>query len=169
MTQSHQASMTTLDKRGLSLTGKIRISTVICYASQAVWDDTSSLFEHVALTSGNIPAPRDVDTVVALAQKGIVFLFDLGYCKIQAFVPLATAGAYFCWRLTHQTNMDETVAGRVEPVPLAVFLGTVAPDLLRLAQAIFIGEKEQIASRLLAVRMPEAVVNTRRKIAQKNA
>ena len=80
-----------------------------------------------------------------------------------------TVGAYFCGRLNHQTNMYETVAGRVEPVQLAAFLRTVAPDLLLLEKAIFIGEKAQIASRLIAVRMPEAVVNTRRRSARKNA
>ena len=136
---------------------------------QAVWDYKSSLFDHFALTPWNIPDQRYVDTVVALAQKGILFLFDLGYFKIQALAHLATAGAYFCCRLNHQTNIYETVAGRVEPVPLAAFLRTVAPDLLLLEKAIFIGEKAQIASRLIAVRMPEAVVNTRRRIAQKNA
>jgi hypothetical protein len=136
---------------------------------QAVWDYKSSLFDHFALTPWNIPDQRYVDTVVALAQKGILFLFDLGYFKIQALAHLATAGAYFCCRLNHQTNIYETVAGRVEPVPLAAFLRTVAPDLLLLEKAIFIGEKAQIASRLIAVRMPEAVVNTRRRIARKNA
>src|SRR5262247_40613 len=136
---------------------------------QAVWDYKSSVFGHFALTPWNIPDQRYVDTVVALAQKGILFLFDLGYFKIQALARLATAGAYFCCRLNHQTNIYETVAGRVEPVQLAAFLRTVAPDLLLLEKAIFIGEKAQIASRLMAVRMPEAVVNTRRRIARKNA
>jgi hypothetical protein len=136
---------------------------------QAVWDYKSSLFDHFALTPWNIPDQRYVDTVVALAQKGVLFLFDLGYFKIQALARLATVGAYFCCRLNHQTNIYETVAGRVEPVQLAAFLRTVAPDLLLLEKAIFIGEKAQIASRLIAVRMPEAVVNTRRRIAQKNA
>jgi len=136
---------------------------------QAVWDYKSSLFDHFALTPWNIPDQRYVDTVVALAQKGVLFLFDLGYFKIQALARLATVGAYFCCRLNHQTNIYETVAGRVEPVQLAAFLRTVAPDLLLLEKAIFIGEKAQIASRLIAVRMPEAVVNTRRRIARKNA
>jgi hypothetical protein len=136
---------------------------------QAVWDYKSSLFDHFALTSWNIPDQRYVDTVVALAQKGILFIFDLGYCKVKAFASLATAGAYFCCRLNHQTNMYETVAGRVEPVKLAACLLTVAPDLLLLEQAIFIGATERVASRLIAVRMPEAIVNARRRIARKNA
>lgn len=136
---------------------------------QAVWDYKSSLFAHFALTPWNIPDQRYVDTVVALAQKGILFLFDLGYFKIKALARLATAGAYFCCRLNHQTNIYETVAGRVESVQLAAFLRTVALDHLLLEKAIFIGATEQIAARLIAVRMPEAVVNTRRRIARKNA
>ena len=38
---------------------------------QAVWDYKRSLFDPCALTPWNIPDQRDVDTVVALAQKGI--------------------------------------------------------------------------------------------------
>jgi hypothetical protein len=136
---------------------------------QAVWDYKSSLFDHFALTPWNIPDQRYVDTVVALAHQGILFIFDLGYFKVKALASLATAGAYFCCRLNHQTSIYETVAGRVEPVPLAAFLLTGAPDLLRFEKAIFIGATERVASRLIAVRMPEAVVNARRRIARKNA
>src|SRR6266567_8612002 len=35
--QSRAASMTTLDKLDPSLTGRIRISTMICYASGTIW------------------------------------------------------------------------------------------------------------------------------------
>ena len=136
---------------------------------QAVWDYKSSLFDHFALTPWNIPDQRYVDTVVALAQKGILFIFDLGYFKVKALASLATAGAYFCCRLNHQTNIYETAAGRVDPVKLEVCLLTVAPDLLLLEKAIFIGAAERVAARLIAVRMPEAVVNARRRIARKNA
>ncbi len=136
---------------------------------QAVWDSKSSLFDPFALTPWNIPDQRYVDTVVALAQKGLLFIFDLGYFKVKALASLATAGAYVCCRLTHQTHMYETGAGRVDPLHLEAFILTVAPDLLLLEKAIFIGATERVASRLIAVRMPEAVVHARRRIARKNA
>jgi Transposase DDE domain len=72
---------------------------------QAVWDYTSSLLGPFALTPWNIPDQRYVDTVVALAQKGVVFLFDLGYFTVKAFAQIVTAGADFCCRLNHQTNL----------------------------------------------------------------
>lgn len=43
---------------------------------QAVWDYKSSLWGHVALTPWHIPDQRSSDQVVALAQKGALFLFD---------------------------------------------------------------------------------------------
>src|SRR5713101_7287941 len=61
---------------------------------QAVWDYKSSGFGHFALTPWNIPDQKYIDQVVALAQKGVLFLFDLGYFKIQDFARLATAGEY---------------------------------------------------------------------------
>ena len=65
--------------------------------------------------------------------------------------------------------MYATVAGRVEPVSLEAYLLSVAPARLLLEKAIFIGATARVASRLIAVRMPGAVVNAHRSIARKNA
>jgi len=43
---------------------------------QAVWDDKRRLFDHCALPPWHIPDQRDVATVVALAQQGILCIFD---------------------------------------------------------------------------------------------
>jgi Transposase DDE domain len=136
---------------------------------QAVWDYKSGVFGHFALTPWNIPDQRYIDQVVALAYKGVLFIFDLGYFKVKALASIATAGAYFFCRLNHQTNLYETVAGRLCPVKLAGFLTTGEHEIPLLEKAISIGAKECVASRLIAVRMPEAIVNERRRIARKKA
>jgi hypothetical protein len=82
---------------------------------------------------------------------------------------MATVGAYFCCRLNHQTNIYETVAGRLCPVKLAEGLTAMEGDLLLREPAISIGTTARVAARLIAVRMPEAMVNARRRIARKNA
>src|SRR5262245_34020645 len=46
-------------------------------------------------------------------QKGVLFLFDLGYFKIKAFACIAAAGAYFLSRLKHQTTLLHTESGQV--------------------------------------------------------
>ena len=107
-----------------------------------------------------------IDTVVALAHKGVLFIFDLGYFKMKAFAHIAAAGAYFLRRLDHKVHLFEA-ADRLQRIDLTRVLKTVTVTLME--QQVFIGAKELVPSRLIAVRMPEAIVNKRRRIAKKNA
>ena len=134
---------------------------------QAVWDYKNSVFGHFVLTPWNIPDQKYIDHVVALAHKGVLFLFDLGYFKIQALARLATAGAYFLTRLNHQTTLFVQSASGMQHVELTQMLQTVEGHLIE--RDIFIGAKALVPSRLVAVRMPEAIVNERRRIAKKKA
>lgn len=134
---------------------------------QAVWDYKSSRFGHFALTPWNVPDQKYVDTVVALAQKGGLLIFDLGYFKLQAFARIVEAGAYFLSRLNHQTTILDAATERPQPFELASWLNTVVGNSIE--HTIFLGAKAQVASRLIAYRLPEAVVNARRRIAKKKA
>jgi hypothetical protein len=134
---------------------------------QAVWDYKSSVFGHFALTPWNIPDQKYIDHVVALAHTGGLFIFDLGYFKIQALARLATAGAYFLTRLNHQTKIFAPRAGGLQHVELTQMLQAVEGHLME--SNIFIGAKELVPARLVAVRMPESIVNERRRIAKKKA
>jgi hypothetical protein len=62
---------------------------------QTVWDYKSSRFDHFALTAWNIPDNKYVDTVVALAQKGILFLWDLGYFNPSMWPQLSSPLEHF--------------------------------------------------------------------------
>jgi hypothetical protein len=134
---------------------------------QLAWDYTSSTFAHFALTPWNLPDNKYIDAVVALAQRGAVFLFDLGYFKMQALALIARAEAYFLTRLNHQTTLLEAVGGRVQVLELARTLGHEARPLLE--KALFLGARERVAVRLIAARMPEAIVNERRRRARQAA
>ncbi len=134
---------------------------------QAVWDYKSSVFGHCALTPWNIPDQKYVDNVVALAQPCVLFLFDLGYFKVKAFARIAEAGAYFLRRLNQQTTIFDASAGQVQSLELARFLQTVEGNSIE--KPIFLGAKERVASRLIAYRLPEPLVNERRRIAKKKA
>ena len=131
---------------------------------QLVWDYKSSTFDHFALIPWNIPDNKYVDTVVALARRGALFLFDLGYFKLTAFARIAAAQAYFLSRLNHQTTLYEAVGGRLHALELVRVLQTESRSLLE--KAIYLGVRERVAARLIAARMPEAVVNERRRHAR---
>jgi hypothetical protein len=134
---------------------------------QAVWDYKSGVFAHFVLTPWNLPDQKYIDVVVAFAQKGILFLFDLGYFKIKAFARIVDAGAYFLSLLNHQTTLLHAEAGRLQPLELAAWLPTVAGPCIE--TPIFLGAQERVACRLVASRVPEPIVNARRRSAHKKA
>ncbi len=83
---------------------------------QLVWEYLSHSFAHLALVAGTIPDNRYIDTVVGLARRGALFLFDLGYFKVTALAQIAEAEAYFLTRLNHQTALYAPVGGRLQRV-----------------------------------------------------
>ena len=134
---------------------------------QLVWEYKSHTFEHFALIPWKVPDNKYVDTVVELACPHSLFLFDLGYFKLAAFAQLAAAQAYFLSRLNHQTTLLEVRKGRVHPLELARGLSKEARPLLE--KTILLGARERVAARLIAVRMPDAIVNERRRQARRVA
>jgi hypothetical protein len=131
---------------------------------QLVWDYKSHTFDHLALIPWNVPDNKYVDTVVELARPHSLFVFDLGYFKLTAFARIAAVQAYFLSRLNHQATLEEVVGGRRQPLALPRSLAH-EPRALR-EKSVVVGARERVAARLIAVRMPEAIVNERRRQAR---
>jgi len=134
---------------------------------QLVWEYLSHSFAHLALVAGTTPDNKYIDTVVQVAQRGALFLFDLGYFKAQALAVIAQADAYFLTRLNPQAALYEAVGGRLQRVEVAHML-TATPGPL-LETLLYLGTRHHVAVRLIAVRMPEAIVNERRRKAYQAA
>lgn len=128
---------------------------------QLVWEYKSHTFDHFALLPWNVPDNKYIDTVVELARASSLFLFDLGYFKLPAFAKIIAAHAYFLSRLNHQTTLREVVKGRQQPLELASELACETRRLVE--KAVVLGAYDRVPARLIAVRMPEAVVNERRR------
>jgi hypothetical protein len=128
---------------------------------QLVWEYKSHTFDHFALIPWNVPDSKYVDTVVKFARAGALFLFDLGYFKLAAFATIAAAQAYFLSRLNHQATVREVVGGRQRELNLAQSLAHDTCPLVE--KAVVLGAYECIPTRLIAVRMPDAIVNERRR------
>jgi hypothetical protein len=134
---------------------------------QLVWEYSQSLMAHFSLTPLNVPDQKYVNQVVTLAHRGCLFIFDLGYFTINAFDLISQAGAYFLSRLNHQTNLYAGDTPGVPALDLVKILKETPFDIIE--KAIFIGEKERVPSRLMAVRLPDEMVNERRRMARKKA
>src|SRR4029434_2351993 len=125
------------------------------------WEYKSHTFDHFTLLAWNVPDSKYVDTVVELARSHSLFLFDLGYFKLTAFAKIAAAQAYFLSRLNHQTMLREVGGGRHQSLDLARCLARETPPVI--AKSVMLGASHRVSARLIAVRMPEAIVNERRR------
>jgi hypothetical protein len=134
---------------------------------QLVWEYKSHTFDHFALIPWNVPDSKYVDTVVELARAASLFLFDLGYFNLTALATIVAAQAYFLSRLNHQATLREVVGGRHHALNLAQSLATDPRPVVE--KPVILGAYERIPTRLIAVRMPEAVVNERRRHAYATA
>jgi len=128
---------------------------------QLVWEYKSHTFDHFALIPWNVPDSKYVDTVVELARAAALFLFDLGYFKLAAFAKIVAAQAYFLSRLNHQATVREVVGGRHQALDLATSLAHDPRPVVE--KPVVLGAYERIPTRLIAVRMPESIVNERRR------
>lgn len=128
---------------------------------QLVWEYKSYTFDHFALIPWNVPESTYVDTVVELARAAALFLFDLGYFKGAAFAKIAAAQAYFLSRLNHQTTLREVIGGRQQVLDLATSLASAAGSGVE--KAIMLGAYDRVPARFIVVRMPEEIVNERRR------
>ena len=134
---------------------------------QLVWEYLSHSFVHLALVAGTLPDNKYIDTVVRLAQRGALFLFDLGYFKVTALAQIVEAEASFLTRLNHQTALYTAVGGRLRRVELPQLLRGESRALVE--HPVYLGASERLAVRLVAMRVPEAVVNERRRKARAQA
>jgi hypothetical protein len=80
---------------------------------------------------------------------------------------IAAVEAFFLTRLNHQTALYDAAAGRLRRVELpGLFAGEARPLV---EHSVYLGATDRLAVRLIAARIPEAVVNERRRKARKAA
>ena len=100
----------------------------------------------------------------AAIPRGALRLADLGFFDLPTFAALAAADAYFLSRLRMGTAVYTPAGQRQELVTLLQQQGSAVVDL-----PVQVGVSERLACRLLAVRVPQEVVDQRRRRLQAEA
>ena len=95
---------------------------------------------------------------------GALRLADLGYWSLEAFAALAHHQVFWLSRLQIQTAVYDATGARQE---LLTLLESQPTDTVE--RAVALGERQRLAARLLAVRVPQDVAETRRRRLRKAA
>jgi hypothetical protein len=125
---------------------------------QVLWSLLTGRLLGWQTTSGRA-ADAKSEIAEVLPPAGSLSVFDLGYFSLDRFRRVGEADAYWISRLQHGTRVFDADG---ESLDLQAFLrehgGNGLVDL-----PILLGEKERIACRLIAVRVPEEAASRRRQ------
>jgi hypothetical protein len=116
---------------------------------------------HVSLSSFRRNDPKAAPDILELVQPGDLIIRDLGYFVIKVFAQIQLMGAYFLSRYRHSVLLFDPQSQ--QPLDLT--------QLLRPGQSldrqVLLGQ-EKLPARLIALPVPQAVANQRRRKALHN-
>jgi hypothetical protein len=100
-------------------------------------------------------------------EPGSLHLRDLGYFDLEVLETIAGNGAYFVSRLNDQTSVFDPEAER--PLDLVDWLSHLAKRTRAIERRVAIGVNHRLLCRLIAIRVPPAIAERRRRELRKRA
>jgi len=133
---------------------------------QGVYSLISSGFSSIELTKAPGADTTYTDDLLSLVHKDELLITDLGYFDKTFFQSLSDKGSYYLSRVKKNSVIYVEKAGQLTKVDITDLLkGTVVDTEIFLG----ISYKKQLKCRLVAVRLPEKVVNQRRRKANQKS
>jgi hypothetical protein len=134
---------------------------------QGVYSLVSSLFSNIELTKAPGSDTTYTDKLLTLIDKNELLITDLGYFSKAFFEKLADKGAYYLTRIHKKTMIYIENKDILKKIDIAQFL----KNKTVVDEQVLIGTKykKQLKCRLVAIRLPEEVVNQRRRKANKKS
>jgi len=129
---------------------------------QVVCDLLTARVEHLCLSGFARNDQRAAPDILEILKAGDLVIRDLGYFVLAAFAAIIERGAFFLSRYRHGTVVLDPRTQR--PIPLAKVLKKQG----FFDAQILLGAKDRIPVRLVAVAVPEAVANHRRRQLRQN-
>jgi hypothetical protein len=124
---------------------------------QVQFDYSRGTLSQIVLQDGRAQ-DRNAPVQSATLPKGALRLADLGYFSLPILATLSAQEVYWLTRLQAGTARYTPAGERLDLLALLH-----APDLAAVDQAILVGSAQRLPCRLLAVRVPQAVADKRRR------
>lgn len=118
--------------------------------------------QHLSLSSFRRNDQAAAQDILQCVQPGDLVLRDLGYFVLSVLEALIQKGAFFLSRYRHGTTVLDPDSG--QPLDLVGLLRTQG----FIDRRVWLGEERRLPVRLVAIRVPEAVANERRRRARAN-
>jgi hypothetical protein len=127
-----------------------------------VLDIAQHIILRVKYVAGKIPDSALSEDIINYLQEGDLVIRDLGYFNLSQFSNIINKEAYFISRLSKSTNVYLNKYD-TKPVDLIKHLGQLGIKKKGVDIEIFLGKREKIPLRLIAIKVPPEVVESRRQ------
>jgi len=134
---------------------------------QGVYSLLSSSFTSIELTKAPGTDSIYCEKLLSLINKGELLITDLGYYYKDFFNNISEKGAYFLTRIRTNTVLSQVQNGTTKNFSLAQYLRD--RDFIDEEVLIGVTYQKQLNCRFVAVRLPEEVINERRRKAKQKA
>jgi hypothetical protein len=131
---------------------------------QVLWSLKTGQLLHWVIEPGRASDAKS-EIAATVPAAGSLSIFDLGYFSLERFRRIEEANAYWISRFQHNTNVFD---GTGKQLSLLRFLQEHGENGL-VDMPVVLGEKERLACRLVAVRVPPEVAARRRQQASEKA
>lgn len=129
---------------------------------QCVYDLCAERFVHFLLCAFTRNDQSASSDILPLLRSGDLLLRDLAYFTLHSLRDIAAKGAVFLTRLRFGTSVLDP--GTAQPLPWRSILSSTRPVDL----SVLLGMEDKIPVRLIAIPLPQAVANERRRKARLN-
>lgn len=123
----------------------------------------------LAVGAGATSDQSRAEELVETLQATDLVIQDLGYFKLTALAKMAAQGAFFLSRLLPAAGVYRSDRADEEALVLARYFNLQYADQIVIELTVSVGQAERLPCRLIAYRLPAAVVNERRRRARANA
>ena len=134
---------------------------------QGVYSLVSSCFSSLELTRSPGVDTTYSSKLLKLVNKGELLLTDLGYFYKDFFRKISSKGAYFLSRIRTNAVIYQKEDGQMNLVNLLQLL--TGKSVIDMDVFVGVSYQLQLKCRLIAIRLPDEVVNERRRKANKKA
>ena len=129
---------------------------------QVVCDLLKARVEHLSISGFTRNDQRAAPDILALLQPGDLVIRDLGYFVLSVFSDIIQRKAFFLSRYRHETLVMDPLTHR------PISLGKVLKQKGFIDAQVLLGAKANVPVRLVAVAVPPAVANQRRRKLRQN-
>lgn len=133
-----------------------------------LYEAINHILKTVSITEGTYPDQKNGANIMSQIQGGDLIIRDLGYFDLSVLESIEDKNAYYLSRLFKSAKVYLSSESHADPVDLTSYVRKQIDNNGFIDMKVYLG-KERVGCRLISYRVPEQLINERRRKARRSA